>query len=293
MARVAIYARVSTDDQTTANQVEELKAWAARAGHDVVKVYEDRGISGTKGRDKRPGFDALLKGAVRREFDIIAVWSSDRLGRSMPHLLDVQKRGCRTLVECTPAYLGRDPQLLARLSEASGLQILTNTGYYGAAKDVAIPKHAYDETPQQLADRWTAEFEKGIEGTGIRPGFVKIGVDAGPLSPIDLKLVEAGALSQTDAHRSPYKNVLASALGGREALPETKADEARWDDVMLLCSDGLTRHVSDAELEHELQSITSSEASCRRLVDLALERGGEDNVTVVISRLRPRNPSTT
>src|ERR1700674_2244444 len=89
MARVAIYARVSTDEQTTANQVDELKAWAGRAGHEVVKVFEDKGISGAKGRDKRPGFDALLKGAVRREFYIIAVWSSDRLGRSMPHLLDV------------------------------------------------------------------------------------------------------------------------------------------------------------------------------------------------------------
>ena len=82
-----------------------------------------------------------------------------------------------------------------RLSEASGLQIVTNTGYYGAANDVAIPKHAYDETPSQLAARWTAEFEEGIEGTRIRPGFVKIGVDAGPLSAIDRKLVEAGALT--------------------------------------------------------------------------------------------------
>ena len=102
------------------------------------------------------------------------------------------------------------------------------------------------------------------------------------------ELVEAGALTQTEAHRSPLKSVLASALGGREALPETKASDARWDDIMLLCTDGLTRHVTDAELEHELQTITSSEASCRRLVELALERGGEDNVTVVISRLRPR-----
>ena len=89
MRRVAIYARVSTDEQTTANQLEELKKWAKNAGHTVVKVYEDQGISGTKGRDKRPGFDALLKDAVRREFDIVAVWSSDRLGRSLQHLIDV------------------------------------------------------------------------------------------------------------------------------------------------------------------------------------------------------------
>jgi DNA invertase Pin-like site-specific DNA recombinase len=87
--RVAIYVRVSTDEQTTANQLIELKAWARRAGHTVVEVYEDKGISGAKGRDKRPAFDAVLKAAVRREFDMLAVWSSDRLGRSLQHLIDV------------------------------------------------------------------------------------------------------------------------------------------------------------------------------------------------------------
>ena len=112
----------------------------------------------------------------------------------LPHLQELRKQGCRTLLECTPAYLGRDPLLLRRLSEASDLHIVTNTGYYGAANDSAVPRHAYAESPRQLADRWTAEARHGIEGTGIRPGFVKIGVDAGPLSDIDRKLVEAGAL---------------------------------------------------------------------------------------------------
>ncbi len=112
----------------------------------------------------------------------------------LPHLQEVRDRGCRTLVECTPAYLGRDPLLLRRLSEASGLHVVTNTGYYGAANDTAVPRHAYAETARQLAARWTAEYRGGIEGTGIRPGFVKTGVDAGPLSDIDRKLVEAAAL---------------------------------------------------------------------------------------------------
>ena len=87
--RVVIYARVSTDEQTTQNQIAELTTWAKRAGHEVVRVFEDAGISGAKGRDKRPGFDALLKAAVRREFEIVAVWSSDRLGRSIAHLVEV------------------------------------------------------------------------------------------------------------------------------------------------------------------------------------------------------------
>jgi protein phosphatase len=106
------------------------------------------------------------------------------------------------------------------------------------------------------------------------------------------ELVESGALTETEAHRSPFKSVLASALGGRDALPVTMTSDCRWDDVMLLCSDGLTRHVTDAEIEAELQQIQSSESSCRRLVALALERGGEDNVTVIISRLKNK-PSAT
>ena len=89
MARVAIYTRVSTDKQTNDNQLRDLKAWAKRAGHQVVKVFSDAGISGSKGREQRPGFDGLLKAAVRREFDMLAVWSSDRLGRSLQHLVDV------------------------------------------------------------------------------------------------------------------------------------------------------------------------------------------------------------
>lgn len=87
--RVALYVRVSTDDQSTDTQKQELEAWAERAGHVVARVFEDHGISGAKGRDKRPAFDALLKAAVRREFDMIAVWSSDRLGRSLSHLVEV------------------------------------------------------------------------------------------------------------------------------------------------------------------------------------------------------------
>lgn len=89
MSRVAIYTRVSTNDQTTQNQLDVLTEWAARAGHELVAVFEDRGISGAKGRDKRPAFDKALKGCTRREFDILAVWSSDRLGRSLPHLVEV------------------------------------------------------------------------------------------------------------------------------------------------------------------------------------------------------------
>ena len=86
--RVAIYARVSTGGQTTENQVRELKVAAERMGWDVVGVYADQAISGAKGRDKRPEFDRMIKAAVRREVDVIAAWSVDRLGRSLQHLVE-------------------------------------------------------------------------------------------------------------------------------------------------------------------------------------------------------------
>ena len=80
--RAALYVRVSTDGQTTENQRLALEAVAQRRGWEVVQTYQDAGISGAKGRDKRPAFDAALKDAVRRKFDVLMVWSIDRMGRS-------------------------------------------------------------------------------------------------------------------------------------------------------------------------------------------------------------------
>ena len=87
MRRAIIYLRVSTLDQTTANQERELRDIADRMGCEVVKVYKDHGISGAKGRDKRPAFDKLCRDAARREFDMVMAWSVDRLGRSLVDLL--------------------------------------------------------------------------------------------------------------------------------------------------------------------------------------------------------------
>jgi DNA invertase Pin-like site-specific DNA recombinase len=85
--RVAIYLRVSTSEQTTDNQRRELLAVAARHEWHVVEIFEDAGISGAKGRDQRPGLDAMLKAVARREFEMVAAWSVDRLGRSLIDLL--------------------------------------------------------------------------------------------------------------------------------------------------------------------------------------------------------------
>jgi DNA invertase Pin-like site-specific DNA recombinase len=89
--RAALYVRVSTADrgQTIENQLQPLQEAARRLGWTVASIYQDEGISGCKGRDRRPGLDALLKGVARREFDIVAAWSVCRLGRSLPDLISL------------------------------------------------------------------------------------------------------------------------------------------------------------------------------------------------------------
>jgi DNA invertase Pin-like site-specific DNA recombinase len=87
--RVALYCRVSTDHQTIKNQDRELRAVADRHGWEIVTTFKDEGVSGAKGRDERPGLNKLLQGVARKEFDLVAAWSVDRIGRSLLDLVQV------------------------------------------------------------------------------------------------------------------------------------------------------------------------------------------------------------
>jgi serine/threonine protein phosphatase PrpC len=99
-------------------------------------------------------------------------------------------------------------------------------------------------------------------------------------------LVDQGVLAPERVAKSPFSNVLASAIGADAALPEVSRAKIDARGIFLLCSDGLTKHVKDDEIAAELKSLTSSEQSCRRLLELALERGGTDNITVLIARVK-------
>ncbi len=114
---------------------------------------------------------------------------------ALPHLKKIHTAGCTTLVECTPAYLGRDVKLLKKLSAASALNIITNTGYYGAAGEKYLPPHVYTETAAQLAARWISEYDNGIDGSGIKPGFLKCSTDSAPLSEAVAKTIQAAAIT--------------------------------------------------------------------------------------------------
>ncbi|MDQ6481956.1 phosphotriesterase [Dyadobacter sp. LHD-138] len=123
---------------------------------------------------------------------------SQVISKVLPYLAEIKTRGIKTVVECTPAFIGRDVLLLEKISTQSGINILTNTGYYGASDNKYLPSWAFTETAGQLAKRWISEFVNGIEGSKIRPGFIKIGVNPGALSPIHQKLVKAAALTHLE-----------------------------------------------------------------------------------------------
>lgn len=115
------------------------------------------------------------------------------MSKSLPFLKEARQLGCVTFVDCTPAYLGRDPVLLRLISDSTGLNVITNTGYYGASSNKFVPQHAYTDTADELAARWVDEWENGIEDSGIRPGFIKIGVEGDSLSELHRKIVRAAA----------------------------------------------------------------------------------------------------
>ncbi|MGB4400335.1 MAG: hypothetical protein WBJ10_13265 [Daejeonella sp.] len=114
----------------------------------------------------------------------------------LPFLMEAKQRGVQTLFECTPSYLGRDPLLLKELSEKSGINIVTNTGYYGARDNKFIPKQAFSQSAEEIAKVWINEFKNGIEGSGVFPGFIKISVDRNDiLSPMHAKIIKAAAIT--------------------------------------------------------------------------------------------------
>lgn len=138
----------------------------------------------------------------------------------LPYVQAVRERGFSGFVDCTPAWLGRDVEVLRRLAELTDMHILTNTGYYGTSEGKYLPSHAFTETAEQLAARWVAEWEAGIEGTGIKPGFIKTSVNKGPLNKTDKKLVRAAAKAhlQTGLTIACHTGEAKAALGVLETV---------------------------------------------------------------------------
>lgn len=185
----------------------------------------------------------------------------------LPHLRKARELGVRAVFECTPAYLARDVRLLERLSKASDLHLITNTGYYGARQNKFLPAFAHTETAEQLSRLWIAEARDGIDGTEIKPGFIKSGVDPeSALSEVHRKLVRAAALThlatgltvavhtgrgpgleQLDilkAHGvAPGAYVWVHAQGAKDDDLFAAADRGAWISLDGLNRNSLTRHL--------------------------------------------------
>lgn len=139
--------------------------------------------------------------------------------RALPYLEALKQYGATSFLDCTPAYLGRDPYVLKALAERSGLHILTNTGYYGARNNKYVPKWALKASPEELAAIWIKEFREGIDGSGIRPGFMKISVEnEEPLSEMHTNLVKAAALT----HLQTGMTIVSHTGGDGPALAQLK-----------------------------------------------------------------------
>ena len=143
-------------------------------------------------------------------------WNRDSvIDKALPFVFQVKEAGVKTIFECTPEFLGRDPLVLKELSERSGLIFVTNTGYYGAYK-IHLPSDFYQSDAPALAEKWIDEFRTGIDQTGIRPGFIKIAVDQDDnLSPDNIKIITAAALAHLKtgltiaSHTGPEKPAFA------------------------------------------------------------------------------------
>ena len=168
----------------------------------------------------------------------------------LPYLKEVKELGCQTFIECTPAYLGRDPELLLRLSEASGLNIITNTGYYGARQNQYLPHFAFEETADQLAGRWIDEWLNGIDNTNVRPGFIKIAIDQGELTDIHEKLVRAAARThlKTGLTIASHTGPAIGAFEEIEILKEEGVDPSAFIWVHAQVEENLEYHVKAAKM---------------------------------------------
>lgn len=144
-------------------------------------------------------------------------WDLEEVFRLVkPKLEAVVRLGCRRLQECTPNFIGRAPRLLSRLAGATGLEIWTNTGLYAARDHIFLPAYAKTESAAQLARRWIEEVRRGVEG--MKPRFIKIGVNRAPLHELDQKVVRAAAIASRQTGLT-----IASHTGGGEAALEQLA----------------------------------------------------------------------
>jgi len=169
----------------------------------------------------------------------------------LPYLIAIREFGCRTLIDCTATHLGRHPGLIKRLSDASGLHMLTVTGNYLSADGRFIAPYVNSDSAEQLAARWSSEWRDGISDTRIRPGLIKLGMNGGALSELEKKVFAAAVITHQRTglpiavHIGPWREVepgfnARSALEQIEMLKRAHVSPSAW--VWVHAQNETTRH---------------------------------------------------
>jgi phosphotriesterase-related protein len=150
--------------------------------------------------------------------------------RLLPYLQRLRELGCRTFVDATAVGLGRNAALIKRLSEESGLRMLTVTGNYAAVDYQFLPPYVRDDSQERLAQRWIDEWDKGIEDSGVRPGFIKLSVNDRPISDIERKLLRAAARThlETGLTIGTHTRLAVSAFAQLTELEASGVHPSAW-----------------------------------------------------------------
>jgi len=173
-----------------------LIVWSGIAQTKQLSIQDITGMHVVKPGEVWLSHEHILVDFIGADSINSSSWNKDDVSKQvLPFLLELQNFHVKYFVDATPQYLGRDVHLLKELADKTGLSIITNTGLYGAQNNKFIPDIARKNTAEELAEQWLEEFEEGIDGTTIKPGFIKISVDnTDSLSPMHAKLVKAAAL---------------------------------------------------------------------------------------------------
>jgi len=198
----------------------------------------------------------------------------------LPFLIEIRRLGVKGLAECSTAYMGRDVIVLRRLSEASGIHILTNTGFF---LEPYIPKHVFRNSIDEIAEKWIYEIEKGIDGTEVRAGFIKIALEPGRIEGVYEKIIRAAARCSisTGAVIACHMESGKAAMLVSDIIKEEGAESNRLIFVHADSEENLDYHLEAVKrglwIEYDRISQQTSERSLR-LVRFISEKGFEDQL---------------
>jgi phosphotriesterase-related protein len=201
-------------------------------------------------------------------------WDKDSVVmRVLPFLEELKEYSCKTFIDCTPAYLGRDPVVLQKLSQKTGLNIVTTTGFYGAHNDKFIPEHVKTMSAEQMAYTWLKEWKVGIDGTGIRPGIIKIAVQ--------------GDSVLSDFHRALARAASLAHLGsGLTIVSHTGPGAPAFEQIEILKSEGVSpeafvwTHAQRGTMEEQVKA-----AEMGAWISLDNINDNEDNISSYIEMI--------